>query len=480
MHDTLNERGQLLLRIQSEKKRRLHRSDPVAWVSERLHEFTWSKQRTILESVRDNRRTAVHSCHESGKSWLAARIAAWWLDTHPIGEAFVVTSAPTGRQVRAILWKEIARAHAKGLPGRMNQTEWYMPTANGKEELVALGLKPSAYDPAAFQGIHARYVLVIFDEACGIPGGSGDNPHSLWEAADSLIANEESRFLAIGNPDDPGAEFAEVCKPGSGWNVISIDALETPNFTGEYVPPRLRELLVGKTWVEEKRRKWGESNPMWIAKVRGQFPAISTDGLIPLSWVRAAQLRVLTPTEPNELGVDVGGGGDKNVVAHRRGPFVRVIRRDQVADTMVSCGNLINDLRKTLATVAKIDEIGIGRGLVDRGKELRLPFKGVNVGKEPKDKEQYANIRAEGYWALRERFQDGQIDIDPQDDDLAAQLVDLKFKRSSSGKILIESKEEIKRRGHGSPDEADAVMLAFLPAQTYGAQPVRQVAYSLG
>ena len=471
---------QFLPLIASERERRNHRRDPVNWVRTRLNEFTWSKQNQILESVRDNRRTAVHSCHESGKSWLAARIAAWWLDVWPVGEAFVVSSAPTGRQVRAILWKEIGRAHAKGLRGRMNQTEWFMTGPNGKEELVAFGMKPSDTDPAAFQGIHARRVLVIFDEACGIPGGSGDNPHSLWEAADSLIANDESRFLCIGNPDDPSSEFHEVCKPGSGWNVMGIDAYETPNFTGEKIPLRLRDLLIGKTWVEEKRHKWGETNPMWIAKVRGQFPIVSTDGLIPMSWVKAAQDRTLPASDPVELGVDVGGGGDKNVVALRRGPHVRIIRRDQVPDTMQSCGNLVHDLSKTKATLAKVDEIGIGRGLVDRAKEQGLPVEGVNVGREPKNKEAFVNIRAEAYWGLRERFQDGQIDIDPNDDDLAAQLVDLKFKRSSSGKILIESKDEIKRRGKGSPDEADAVMLAFLPSNMYGVQPVRTVPFTLG
>lgn len=437
-------------------ERELGLRDPVWWVDHRLGEFVWSRQREILESVRDHRRTAVHSCHNTGKSWVAARIAAWWIECHDPGEAFVVTTAPTGRQVRAILWREIGRAHVAGrLAGRTNQTEWWMIMPAGNEEMVAFGQKPADLDPGAFQGIHQRYVLVILDEACGIP-------ETIWDAADTLIANENSRMLAIGNPDDPNSEFADVCSPGSGWNVMGIGYQDTPNFSGERVPDRLRHELIGPTWVEEKRVKWGEDNPMFVAKVLGLFPEITTSGLIPMGWVRAAQELDLRPSQPVELGVDVGGGGDRSVISVRRGPVVRVLVRDTNPDTMQTCGNVIAALRETKASVAKVDEIGIGRGVVDRAKEQKHPVVGVNVGQSALDPEAYANLRAEGYWGLRTRFQDGTIDIDPEDDDLAAQLVDLKFKRTSAGKIQIESKDELLRRGKPSPDEADSVMLAFI------------------
>ena len=414
-----------------------------------------------MESVRDNRRTAVHSCHAIGKSFIAAQIVAWWVDSHPPGEAVVVTSAPTARQVRAILWKEINRVQARGLAGRTNQTSWYIDAPNGKEEKVAFGMKPSDTDPAAFQGIHAPYVLIIFDEACGIPGGDGKS-HSLWEAADSLIANDDSRFLAIGNPDDPNSEFATSCKPGSGWGVIGIGYSDTPNFTGEKIPESLRPLLIGELYVEEKRKKWGEKNPLFVSKILGKFPESTADGLIPMSWIRAAQARELKPIGPSELGVDVGAGGDKNVVAHREGPVVRIIRKDQEPDTMVSCGNLLADLKETEAEIAKVDYIGIGRGMVDRAIEQGKPVIGVNVAQSARDSESYINLRAEGYWGLRERFETGTIDLDESDDDLAAQLVELNYKRTSSGKIQIESKSEMKKRLGHSPDEADALMLSFI------------------
>lgn len=132
----------------------------------------------------------MKSCHGSGKSFRAARIAAWWLSTHAPGEAFVVTTAPTYKQVHAVLWREIGRAHRLAdLPGRITlEDEWYIG-----QELVGFGRKPADYDPSAFQGIHARYVLVIIDEAGGVP-------KAIFDAVDSLATNIHARVLAIGNP----------------------------------------------------------------------------------------------------------------------------------------------------------------------------------------------------------------------------------------------------------------------------------------
>src|SRR5216110_2025466 len=198
------------------RARRLSR-DGAEWVSDRLGEFLWSMQIEALNSIRDNRFTAIKACHGPGKSRIASRAAAWWMETHPPGSARVVTTAPTGDQVKAILWSEInnaaATAEARGAPfrGRVNETEW----KTGKQ-LVAFGRKPSDYNPHAFQGIHARYVLVILDEACGII-------KHFWTAARAITTGEHCRILAIGNPDDPNSEFARVCSSDK-WNVIKISA----------------------------------------------------------------------------------------------------------------------------------------------------------------------------------------------------------------------------------------------------------------
>jgi hypothetical protein len=468
--------------LQKEIKRRQYKEDPASWAAERLGDTLWSAQRRILESVRVNRRTAVMSCHEMGKSYAAAVATAWWLDIHVPGEAFVVTSAPSGPQVKAILWREIGRLHTRGgLPGRTNQTEWYMSTGVGREELVAFGRKPDEYNPTAFQGIHARYVLIIFDEANGIRG-------PLHEAADSLIANDNGKALYISNPDDPTGEYYEACKPGSGWNVISVSAFDTPNFTDEDIPSRVKESLVGRAYVEEKRKKWAptwkwtedqtrvsppegadasDTNPMWQSKVLGVFPTQSdAGGLIPISWVKNAQLRELKAEGANELGVDVGAGSDATTVCHRRGQVFRIFRSDHDPDTMSQCGKIINDMNQTGATLVKIDKIGIGWGIVNRGQELKLPFVGINVSEEPTDEEEssderFQNLKAELWWGVRTLFETGRIDIDPLDDDLAAELCSVRYVRRSNGKIMIApKKKDASGRTIASPNRAEALMLA--------------------
>ena len=132
----------------------------------------------------------------------------------------------TTKQVHAILWRYIGQAHRKGnLPGRITlDDEWYM--GPGGKELVAFGRKPADHDQSAFQGIHALNPLILVDEACGVP-------KSIFDAIDALATNSNARVLAIGNPDDPSSHFAQICKPGSGWHLITVSVFDTPAYTGE-------------------------------------------------------------------------------------------------------------------------------------------------------------------------------------------------------------------------------------------------------
>lgn len=489
-----------LIAMEMVVRKRMFAKDPVLWAEEKTGDTLWTGQKQILRSVRDNRRTAAMTSHEVGKSYGASLLAGWWLDSHKAGEAFVITTAPTQPQVQVILWKEIGRVHIRGnLLGRVNQTEWLIDV-DGREEIVAMGRKPSDYSPTAFQGIHAPFVLVIVDEANGVRG-------SLWEAIDSMIANDGSKILAIGNPDDPTGEFFEHCKPGSGWNVIQISAFDSPNFTGETLPPAVLRQLIGRTYVEEKRRKWAprwfwvnkhgqscdsasgvkcvpppgmkseDTHPMWQSKVLGLFPEDSpAGGLIPISWIKAAQMRDLPPDERsvNELGVDVGAGGDESAVCHRRGSQYRIKRTDREPDTMKQCGKIIADLEETEATVAKIDKIGIGWGIVNRGMELGKPFVGINVGESPVDNdvegnqppvdERFANLKAQLWWNVRDIFERGDIDIDAFDEELAGELVNIRWERMSSGKIKISNKrKDAQGRPLPSPNRAESLMLAAAP-----------------
>jgi len=441
-----------------------YRTDPVAWVRRKIGEWVWSKQAEIMRAVVEHRRTAVKSCHGVGKSHLASRVAAWWLDVHPPGTAFVVTTAPTYAQVRAILWRYIRQIHrAHQLPGRVNQTEWHIDG-----EIVAFGRKPADHDVAAFQGIHALHVLVIIDEACGIP-------EQLYIAADALTTNDGCRILAIGNPDNPASHFKTVCAAGSGWHTVRISAFDSPNLTGEEVPAELAELLISRGWVEEKAAEWGVDNPIYISKVLGDFPDQSPNAVVRLADVAACRLSLEIPYLPEqllpvELGVDVGGGGDLTVVRERRG--VRAGREwTSHSDRPETLAPLvIKAIVETGATAVKVDSIGIGWGLCgelrNRRREHGAQIIGVNVAEKASEPEKYLNLRAEMWWKVgRQLSADRAWDLSTMDngDKTVAELLEPRWEVDPSGRIKIESKDDIRERTSGrSPDHADALLLAYL------------------
>lgn len=400
--------------------------DPAGWV-ENNGEGIWSAQREILESVRDNRYTAVHSAHDLGKSFIASRTIAWWIDSHPIGSAFVVSTAPTAAQVSAIMWREVGKIHKKaGLDGKINRAGYPQWLVDG--ELIGYGRKPADYEQSAFQGIHAQYVLVVVDEACGVA-------RNLYDAVDALATNDHARVLAIGNPDDPSSHFATVCNPGSGWNVIHLDGLRSPNMTykrvigddpdnpnfpllaalmeieqipysTEEVSDFLRDLLITERWIEERIERWcgvpraqvealdkvalgnlvknrADGSSLFTAKVRGIFPTTSSEGIIPLGWVQRAMDRWHDLEQKNMetsekahipgnliVGVDVARtGNDETVLTIRYGSYVPEIHRMRITDTMEIVDRVAQYLH-TPGSMAVIDVIGIGSGVYDRLRQM--------------------------------------------------------------------------------------------------------------
>lgn len=449
---------------------------PVDWVKDTLDEYLWSKQREIMQSLIDHRYTAVQSCHGAGKSFVTSRAVSWWLSTKTAGDAFAVTTAPTAPQVSAILWREIRRAHKKGkLQGYVTAgtvPEWKLSDG----EIIGYGRKPADHDQAAFQGIHARFPFIAIDEAGGVP-------KSLFDAVDSLATNEQARVIAIGNPDDPSSHFSKICRPGSGWNVIRIDALESPLFTEEecrkypelyelmlsegvpfsteIVPADLAPMLVSPMWVWERIKRWGVVSPIFTAKVRGQFPDIGEDILITPRMIREAQARDLPVGRWRVLAVDVARfGSDRTVIGIRKGPVFRVIKEYSGLDTKEVSDEVIREAKTNSADEVRIDGVGIGAGVVDNVLHTGVDAIDMQSGAGAEETDLFANARAEWWWGVRDRFESGEIDIDPEDEDLAAQLGSIKYEFDKKGKILIESKKSMKARGLPSPDRADTLMLS--------------------
>jgi hypothetical protein len=455
-----------------------YQNDPAGWVTAKTHEYLWSKQKEILQSLRDNRYTAVMSCHDSGKSFIASRAMAWWGDVHPPMEAFVVSTAPTWPQVKTILWRELMRAHTKGrLDGRITLDCHWRLGKRYDSEIIGYGRKPADYDASGFQGIHQKYVLAVIDEAGGVP-------KVLFDAVDTIVTNKHCRVLAIGNPDDPSSYFREICMNEKlGWNVIQIDGLQTPNFTEEYVPAHLRDLLLSPEWVEERRVRWGEASPLFTSKVRGRFPDTSDDALIPPAWLYPAINRKLSGTgrEPGVYGLDIARSGtDRSVCYRNRGGYVNEVFKTGHPDTMHVARLMQADMAGKRGVRAVADEVGVGAGAVDKLREDGVDVYGYNGGRMAVDTEHFVNARSEDFWYLRTRFQDGTISI-PDDDDLKNQLLQLKWSiLPRTEKIVVESKEDYKKRTNStSPDEADALMMCFVGDGANAAEPLENLVSEL-
>lgn len=496
-------------------------ANPVAWGRDILGEFYYEAQRAVLHSVRDFRYTAVQSCHDSGKSFIAAREAVLWITEHPPGEAFVVSTAPTSAQVSAILWREIQKAFGKSAFMGNITTAGY-PQWKISGELVGYGRKPADYAQSAFQGIHARFVLVIVDEACGVD-------EHLFNAVDALVTNANARVLAIGNPDDATTHFATICKPDSGWNVIRIDGLRTPNFTRdlvwnvdchqcrqqgrsrpllvdlmeeegipfseEKVPEDIRDLLLSPLWVEERLHRWvgnpteaqtlselANKSALWLSKVRGIFPTSGSEGIVPLGWVELAMARweewntagqpPLPVNERHVLGVDVAGSGsDESCIAFREGVIIRELRKFRSDDVMETTGKVKAAISSRAGSLATVDGIGIGAGVVSRLREQGVSvraFIASHSGKGYKDKNGelgFTNLRAAAWWRVRELLDPTQpggakIMLPPREM-LKGDLTTPHWKVLSGGNIQIESKDDIRKRLGRSTDEGDAVVMCL-------------------
>lgn len=463
--------------------------DPEGFVTQALGETLWSKQREILSSLMTYKRTAVPACHAPGKSHLAARAVAWWVSCHPPGTAKVITTSTTYRQVRNILWPHIRRVAARHrLPGEVLTTEWKL--ADG--DIAAYGFSAVANNEAAVQGEHAPNLLIVVDEAGGVPG-------SVGRALEALMTGGHTRLLLLGNPptDEEGSWFEKCCRSAL-YNTIPIPAHETPNFTGEDAgsckscpisvsPHSVGTHLIDQDWVDEVTYEFGEDSAFVEARVHAQFPAVAGDKVIPLSWAeQATENDDPLPGSEIKLGVDVASdGGDEFVVAWLRGWTARISHKSSGAanaNAVDVAGVLLEEVKSAegvhrrdgivTPVRVKIDALGVGWGVVSLlqrwGAEGRHSSEivGVKVSERATRGGRFANRRAELWWTGRELLQPEpdtgrqqlRLDVDRL---TLAQLATPKYRTDTSGRIQIEKKTEVKARGGWSPDRAEAVLLAL-------------------
>lgn len=430
-----------------------YQTDFAGWCTDN-RVFLWSKQIEIARSVVENRRTVVVATHGVGKSFTAAQLVVWWIDQHPIGEAVAVTTAPTGRQVKAILWQEINKAARRsGAPGRVDTVQWKIG-----DHLAAFGQKPAEHDSAAFQGIHGRYLLVVIDECAGVP-------KSIWQDAVKLVTNENGRILAIGNADYENSNFHEATRSPL-WQTMRIAFADSPAATGEPVPERVAEMLVSQLWVDELIAEHGAESAAVQRMVEGKFVTDRADGVIWGSKISASADLVAAHGD-RVAGVDVAAGGTDNTVVW-------------VVDGNEAIAELVFSERDSRAQASKIadfvsghdcervyvDSIGVGYAMVGLIEErVDVAVVPVNVAQASTEPKRFWKLRDELWWRMREQIHGGVFRFADDvgvlaDTELMQHLTEPRYTTDTGGRIRVESKKDMKARGIGSPDRADALILA--------------------
>ncbi|MCL5283725.1 MAG: hypothetical protein M1330_03305 [Armatimonadetes bacterium] len=457
---------------------RRYRRNPERFAGEVLSSHWWSRQRDIARSVTQSRRTVVKSANGVGKTYLAADLALWFLYCH--APSIVLTTAPTRRQVESLLWEEIRRRMRRAnaeLPGMLLKTRLQI-----REGWYALGLATD--EDVRFQGFHAENLLVVMDEASGVPD-------EIWNAVEGVAVGRNNRVLAIGNPLAPVGRFYRAFR-SPRWKALTVSALEHPNVIGrgeiiegavtrETIADRVAEWCEEVTPPAEGARSnvplhgqaarnnlfeweghWYRPNDLFLTRVLGEFPEDAENRLILLRWIERAMKSDVAPVGLVFMAVDVARfGQDCSVIAVRRGPAVVRLESFRGLDLMNLTGRIVEVAREERPESIMVDVVGVGGGVVDRLNELGIEgVIGVNVGMRSQQPERFANLRAELYWSLRERLAENHIRL-PSDRTLLEELSSLTYRFTSSGQVQMESKETMRRRGESSPDRADAVAMLW-------------------
>ena len=466
-------------------RQQLYYNDPVLWAREVLGFEAWSKQAEIGRSLVDHPYTAVKSCHGAGKSAWAAVLVCWFVATRLMAgeQVFVITTAPSYSQVHLVLWEEIRTHHARAhLPGYITQGDMWKIEQGGRTIELAVGRKPADTDENSFQGKHADNLLIVLDEANGIP-------ETLYTGATVQLTGDMSKqkMLAIGNPDNPMSQFGKndtadrkYIENGEEpfWNTIQIKAWDTPNFTGEVVPEKVGKSLLQKDWVEKRRRQWGEEDPRWISKIEAEFPDVSEDSLFSRALIDQSKSNTPDPgwdLTSRVLGADISRfGNDRTVLALNDCGKVSIVDHWSKKNTIETANRIHMKALELSVTEVRIDVGNMGSGVIDylrahMGYNYRVIE--MNGSAASPDNARWVNARAYWYDDLREQMLMNKVML-PHHEELEDELAVIRYFFTDKGAMQIEKKSDMKKRMNGrSPDFADSV--AYATANITGLVPDR-------
>lgn len=446
--------------------------DPVNFV---LDCIKWDKgkyptdyQLEILGQVVERGRASVRGPRGLGKTAMLSWIVHWFALTRDFEDWKIPTTASSWPQLSKFLWPEIhkwARALRWNVIGR--------PPYDMRTELLMLRLRLSSGEAFAIsheraelmEGAHADHILYLFDEGKSIKD-------EIFDSAEGSLATgtgdqQEAFALAFSTPGEPVGRFYDIQSRKAGfedWWVRKVTKEEA-----------IKAGRISRAWVNARRRQWGESSVLFQNHVEGEFASSGMDTVISLPLVEAAISRWYEVEENNDwgdfigLGVDVGRGGDKSTIGIRHEAGIKEIRMYSDRDTMAIVGYVkgILNAYNNVGT-ATIDVIGIGAGVVDRLREQEFSHRQIlafNAGSrsDRTDKSgeiKFLNARSAAWWHMRELLEEGIIAL-PPDDLLIGDLVTPKWKMTSTGKVAIEGKEDIRKRISRSTDSADCVIQAY-------------------
>jgi len=422
------------------------RHNPDLFSERILGNKLWSKEREILQAIGKHNKVAIGSGHKIGKTFTLADVGVWYLTCYP--QSKVVTTAPTGRQVRDLLWSEITSKYNKvshliggrGLTLRIEiDVDWFM-----------VGFKSEDYDPNTFQGYHSKsgHTLLMFDEACGIS-------KEIWDAGAGIA----DKWIVAGNRLNALTDF-ERCFTQPSWHSIVISSLESPNLTGECHIPGLATEIDIKNWEE----RYGKGSPLWLAHVEGQCPHEGLDTLIPLYYLENIK-KLKSEIKPEGFlygGLDVAASGGDMTVLHvidSKGQHIDryVWSRMKLRITKAKAKKLFKEigLRKMV-----VDADGLGlqvyQDLADELPGHIIPYHGM----AKLHHEAYFNKRTEIWnWVLKD-LESGEITAIQDIGYLFADLSGIKCPINTQGQMQLEAKKEYKGRLGHSPDDGDAFVMA--------------------
>ena len=398
---------------------------------------------------------AVASGRGIGKSAVVSWLVLWMLTTR-IGST-VLVSANSENQLRSITWAELTKWSAM-----LINSHWWETTATQLKpaawltEIVERDLRKgtrywgaegklwSEEKPDAYAGPHnLDGMMVIFDEASGIPG-------VIWSVASGYFTDNipDRYWFAFSNPRRNDGYFFECFHAKRDfWGTRQIDARTVEG--------------TDKAVYDQIIAEYGEDSPEARIEVYGEFPAMGEEQFISPTVVRDAMGRPLYKdhTAPVIIGVDPArGGNDSTVIVVRQGRDIVALKRFKGDDTMTTVGNVIDMIEEYHPVLTVVDEGGLGYGVLDRLVEQRYKVRGVNFGWKSKNPIMWGNKRAEMWGSMREWLRSASI---PNEKRLIDDLTGPKKKPDSVGTIFLESKEKMKARGLASPDAADAIAVTF-------------------